>query len=58
MNANAHNTDASLIHQGPTEHLCTLHSSLNKAKMENKIIQQSSDGICSFVSDEVENTKK
>lgn len=39
MNANAHNTDATLIHQGPTEHFGTVHSSLNNAKRENKIIR-------------------
>lgn len=38
MNANAHNTDTTLIHQGPTEHFGTVHSSLNNAKRENKII--------------------
>lgn len=38
MNANAHNTDATLIHRGPTEHFSTVHSSLNNAKRENKII--------------------
>lgn len=52
MNANARNTDASLIHQGPTEHFCILHVSLNNTKRETELDSTFSDGICSFLSDQ------
>ena len=52
MNANARDTDASLIHHGSTEYFCTLHVSLNNAKKKSKLCSTFSDGICSFLSDQ------